>query len=67
MEPSFINIIKVFDILGKEIATLVNEEQTAGVHSIFFNAQTYNLASGMYFYELQAGNFRKAFKMLLIK
>lgn len=55
----------VFDILGREIATLVNKEQPSGNYSVQFDAST--LASGLYFYKLQNGTFVQTKKMLLIK
>lgn len=58
-------VLKVFDLAGNEIATLVNEEKSAGEHSIIFN--TNELASGIYFYRLQAGNFNDTKKLLLVK
>ncbi len=58
-------ILKVYDIVGKEIATLVNENKQAGAYNVSFNAS--NLASGIYFYHLRAGNFISIKKMLLIK
>ncbi len=61
--------LKIFDILGNEITTLVNEEKPAGSYEIKFSAgliyQT--LPSGIYFYQLRAGNFIQTKKMLLIK
>ncbi|MFA6980347.1 MAG: T9SS type A sorting domain-containing protein [Ignavibacteriaceae bacterium] len=57
--------LKVYDVLGKEVATLANNEFEAGRHSINFDAS--NLSSGMYFYELRAGNFTQMKKMLLMK
>jgi hypothetical protein len=57
--------LKVFDILGKEIATLVNGFTTAGPHDVTFNAT--NLASGVYFYKLTSGDFTQMMKMLLVK
>ena len=62
--------IKVYDILGNEIATLVNEEKPVGNYEVEFNARSYggsNLASGVYFYRMQAGNFFKTRKFILIK
>ena len=47
--------LALFTILGEEIATLVNEEKTAGNYEVEFNAS--NLPSGVYFYRLQAGEF----------
>ncbi len=55
----------VYDILGREVATLVNEFTTAGNHTIDFNAS--NLASGVYVYKIQAGDFVDAKKMVLMK
>ena len=57
--------IKVYDVLGNEIETLVNEEKTAGRYNIKFDGG--NLASGIYFYVLGAGEFVQSKKMLLIK
>lgn len=58
-------ILKVFDVLGNEITTLVNEEKTAGNYEVEFGAL--NLASGIYFYRLQAGKFVETKKMLLVR
>ncbi len=57
--------LKVYDVLGREITTLVNEELYAGQHTKVFNAE--NLSSGVYFYKLQAGNFSETRKMILTK
>ena len=57
--------LKVYDILGREISTLVNEEKTAGNYEVTFDAK--NLASGIYFYRLQAGNYTSIKKMILLK
>jgi len=57
--------LKVYDVLGREVATLVNERQEAGAYNIAFNAKT--LSSGIYFYRLQAGNFVATKKMMLVK
>ncbi len=57
--------IKVFDLLGSEIATLVNEEKQTGNYEIEFNAS--NLASGVYIYKMQVGNFFNAKKFILMK
>jgi hypothetical protein len=63
--------LKVYDILGNEVASLVNGFQKAGVHSITFNTQnaagSRNLSSGVYFYRLSAGNFVSTKKMVLVK
>ncbi len=55
----------IYDMLGRELQTLVNTKQEAGRYSLSFNAST--LASGVYFYRLQAGTFSQTKKMLLIK
>jgi hypothetical protein len=55
----------IYDILGSEVATLVNEEQEAGYKEVKFNAA--NFASGMYVYRLTAGDFVSVKKMLMIK
>jgi len=57
--------LKVFDILGKEVKTLVNEEQQAGNYKVEFNASSF--ASGIYFYTLQAREFISTRKMILLK
>lgn len=55
----------VYDALGKEIATLVNEEKPTGKYEVEFNAA--NLTSGIYFYQLKAGSFVETKKMILLK
>ena len=55
----------VFDILGNEVATLVNEEKVNGIYEVSFNAA--GLSSGIYFYTLKAGSFVQSKKMLLLK
>jgi hypothetical protein len=57
--------LKIYDVLGREVATLLNERRNAGVHRINFNAT--NLSSGTYFYRLQAGTFTQTKKMILVK
>ncbi len=57
--------LKVYDILGNEVSTLVNEQKSAGNYEVKFNAV--NLASGIYFYKIQAGSFNKVRKMMLLK
>jgi hypothetical protein len=63
-EQSFVQL-KVYDILGNEVATLVNEEQTAGTYRADFSGNDF--ASGLYIAKLQAGNFAKTIKMSLLK
>jgi hypothetical protein len=57
--------IKVYDVLGNEVATLVDEHKTAGSYEVEFDAS--NLSSGVYLYKLQAGNFVETKKMILLK
>ena len=59
--------LKVYDVLGNEVATLVNENKPAGIYEIEFNASKYNLTSGIYFYKLVAGSFVQTRKMILLK
>ena len=63
-EPATISL-KVYDILGKEIKTLVNGYQMGGKHTIVFDAR--NFASGVYYYKLQAGSFSHTRKMILVR
>lgn len=57
--------LKVYDILGKEVATLVNEVKNVGNYTVDFNASSFN--SGVYFYKLEADGFSDVKKMMLIK
>jgi uncharacterized delta-60 repeat protein len=57
--------LKIYDILGREVATLVNEEKPAGSYEVKFNAS--NLASGIYFYQFKASQFVSTKKLVLIK
>lgn len=67
--------LKVFDVLGNQIATLVNEEKPAGIYEVTFGANQPSgdnpaqggYASGVYFYKLQAGNYIESRKMMLMK
>ena len=63
--PSLHITLKVYDVLGNEIATLVNEEKLAGEYEIEFNASS--LPSGVYVYQLKAGSFIQTKKMILLK
>ena len=58
-------ILKVYDVLGNEVATLVNEELPAGEHEVKFNSDGFT--SGIYFYKLQANEFAQVKKMMLLK
>jgi len=61
--------LKVYDILGNEIATLISEEKTAGIYAVEFSKGLIHqtLPSGVYFYQLQVGNFMETKKMILTK
>ena len=63
-EPGFVTL-KVYDILGKEVAALVNENKGAGYYSVHFDAS--KLSSGLYIYRLRVNNFVESKKMLLTK
>jgi len=68
-------LLKVYDMLGREVATLVNEEKPAGVYEVEFSAKggyasggnAYNLASGVYFYRLETAGFISTKKLILLK
>ena len=55
----------VYDMLGREVTTLVNEQKTPGNYEVVFDGS--GLSSGTYFYKLEAGNFTQVKKLLLIK
>ncbi|MFH1195452.1 MAG: T9SS type A sorting domain-containing protein [bacterium] len=57
--------LKIHDILGNEVATLVNETKEPGVHEVEFDGS--KLSSGVYFYRLHAGEFSRTRKMILVK
>jgi hypothetical protein len=59
--------LKIYDILGREVVILINEEKPAGEYKIEFDASKYNLSSGVYFYRLQSGSFVNTKKMILLK
>lgn len=60
--------LKIYDVLGNEVATLVDEYKNAGSYEVEFNAgQTSGVSSGVYFYRLQAGEFVETRKMILTK
>lgn len=63
---SFVTL-KVFDLLGKEIATLVNGNRSTGIHEVQFESNAYSLTSGVYFYRISSGNFTQTKKMIIIK
>jgi len=60
-----LTIVKVFDLLGREVRTLLNEVKSPGTYTVEFDGS--NLSSGVYVYRLQAGDFVSAKKMLVVK
>jgi flagellar hook assembly protein FlgD len=68
-EDAIINII-IYDIMGRVVRTLVNNQQNAGFKSIQWNAtnnQGMSVSSGVYLYKIQAGNFTQTKKLILLK
>ncbi len=63
-KESFVTL-KVYDAIGREVASLVNKQQSAGYYNLNFNAA--NLSSGIYFYRILAGDYTAVKKMLLLK
>ncbi|MBI5808184.1 MAG: T9SS type A sorting domain-containing protein [Ignavibacteriales bacterium] len=59
--------LKIYDLLGREVATLVNENQKPGTYNYQFSIGSYELSSGIYFYQLQVGDFIQTKKMLIMK
>jgi len=59
--------LKVFDVLGREVAVLVNEFKNAGTYHLTFSAKQFSLSSGVYFYRLQSGVYNSTKKLMLIK
>jgi hypothetical protein len=57
--------LKVYDLLGREVVTLVNEEQSAGIYEVEFDAS--ELSSGIYMYQIRAGSLMQTKKMVLIR
>ena len=57
--------LKIYDLLGREVADLIDEFRNAGTHTVTFDAS--RLATGIYFYKLTAGNFNQVRKMMLVK
>jgi len=63
-EPGKVSL-KVFDILGNEVMSLVDEQKPAGLYEVKFDASS--LTSGVYFYQLKSGNLIQTKKMVLLK
>ncbi|MBI2430192.1 MAG: T9SS type A sorting domain-containing protein, partial [Ignavibacteriales bacterium] len=57
--------LRVYDLLGNEVATLVNEEKQSGTYSVRFDPK--GLSSGIYFYQLRAGKYADTKKMILLR
>ncbi|GBD86433.1 hypothetical protein BMS3Abin03_00353 [bacterium BMS3Abin03] len=57
--------LKIYDILGREVTTLVNEEKTKGRYEVYFNAT--NFASGVYLYRIKVNDYVAVKKMLMLK
>jgi len=60
-------VLKVFDLLGREVVTLVNEPKQSGEYEVEFDANKYGLTSGIYFYQLRSGEFVETKKFVLMK
>jgi hypothetical protein len=58
-------MLNVYDVSGRKIKTLLNEVRSPGIHGVTFNAE--GLPSGIYFYEIEAGNYKESRKMILLK
>ncbi|MCF7918209.1 T9SS type A sorting domain-containing protein [Candidatus Gracilibacteria bacterium] len=63
-EASYVSL-KIYDMLGREVETLINEQVSVGTHSLSWNAS--HLSSGLYIYKVQAGSFTQTKKMILMK
>jgi hypothetical protein len=59
--------LTIYDILGKKVRTLVNEPQEAGRYEVIFNVSDNSIASGVYFYRIEAGSYKKARKLMVVK
>ncbi|MBK8551286.1 MAG: T9SS type A sorting domain-containing protein [Ignavibacteria bacterium] len=65
-ENSFVTL-KIYDVLGHEVATLVNENQNRGTYNYQLSIVNYQLSSGIYFYKLETDNFTETRRMILVK
>lgn len=60
-------LLKVFDTMGREVATLVNDFQQQGTYTVSFNADKFSIPSGIYYYRITIGGFSKCVKMICLK
>ena len=60
-------VLKVYDVLGNEVATLVDEQKPAGIYVVEFRIENLELSSGVYFYRLRAGNYIQTKKMIILR
>lgn len=71
VETSYMTSLRIYDVLGNEVATLVNEPQTAGNYEVKFNSSHpehgRSMASGVYYYKLQSGSFVQVKKLIIMK
>ncbi|HEX2984702.1 MAG TPA: T9SS type A sorting domain-containing protein, partial [Ignavibacteriales bacterium] len=65
-EPGHVSLT-VYDMLGREVKTLINELMSAGEHEVIFNAGELNLSSGIYLYRIKSGSFIQTKKLMLVK
>ncbi|MDZ7319411.1 MAG: T9SS type A sorting domain-containing protein, partial [candidate division KSB1 bacterium] len=59
--------IKIYNLLGQEICSLVNSEQAPGKYKLVWNSEDYSVGSGLYFIELKVGKMRKLIKCMMLK
>jgi len=59
--------LKIYDVLGNEVAVLINKVMQAGIHNVDFNSNEFNLPSGIYYYKLESSSFKETKKMILLK
>jgi len=59
--------VTIFDMLGREVAALVNQDQSAGTYTVTFHVQKYSGSSGMYYCRMTAGEYSKKMKMICLK